>query len=88
MPRANPAKERRRDAVGLAVFTAGPGLPVAGLALGRAELPLPADLLGARDLDEGDLTRRSRQLELWRAGETTAAARSEAESAVVSNAVN
>ncbi|MEC7291753.1 MAG: CpaD family pilus assembly lipoprotein [Pseudomonadota bacterium] len=48
----------------------------------------PADLLGARDLDEGDLTRRSRQLELWRAGETTAAARSEAESAVVSNAVN
>ena len=48
----------------------------------------PADLLGTRDLDEGDLNRRSRQLELWRAGETTAAARSESESAVVSNAVN
>ena len=48
----------------------------------------PSDLLGGRDLDEGDLDRRSRQLELWRAGETTAAPRTEAESAVVSNAVN
>lgn len=48
----------------------------------------PSDLLGDRDLDEGDVTRRSRQLELWRSGETTAAIRTEAESAVVSNAVN
>nr|WP_070961510.1 CpaD family pilus assembly lipoprotein [Hyphomonas sp. Mor2] len=48
----------------------------------------PSDLLGGRDLDEGDLDRRSRQLELWRTGETTAAVRTEAESAVVSNAVN
>lgn len=48
----------------------------------------PSDLLGERDLDEGDLSRRSRQLELWRNGETTAAARAEGESAVVSNAVN
>ena len=48
----------------------------------------PSDLLGGRDLDDGDLNRRSRQLELWRNGETTAAVRSEAESAVVSNAVN
>jgi pilus assembly protein CpaD len=48
----------------------------------------PSDLLGNRDLDEVDLNRRSAQLELWRNGETTAAVRTEAESAVVSNAVN
>ncbi len=48
----------------------------------------PSDLLGGRDLDEGDLDRRSRQLELWRNGEPSAAVRSDAESAVVSNAVN
>ena len=48
----------------------------------------PSDLLGGRELDEGDLDRRSRQLELWRTGETTGAVRSDAESAIVSNAVN
>jgi pilus assembly protein CpaD len=48
----------------------------------------PSDLLGGRDLDEGDLDRRSRQLELWRTGESSAAVRTDAESAVVSTAVN
>ncbi len=48
----------------------------------------PSDLLGNRDLDEVDLNRRSIQLERWRQGATTAAVRTEAESAVVSNAVN
>ena len=48
----------------------------------------PSDLLGGRDLDAGDLDRRSRQLELWRAGDATAAPRTDAESAVVSTAVN
>lgn len=48
----------------------------------------PSDLLGSRDLDEGDLDRRSRQLELWRNGESSAAVRTDAESAVVSTAVN
>ena len=48
----------------------------------------PSDLLGERDLDAGDLDRRSRQLEMWRNGETTAAVRTDAESAVVSTAVN
>ena len=48
----------------------------------------PADLLGNRDLDEGDLVRRNTQFDLWRRGETTGAVRTEAESAVVSNVVN
>jgi len=48
----------------------------------------PSDLLGDRDLEDGDLVRRGQQLELWRAGQTTAAVRTDAESAVVSNAVN
>lgn len=48
----------------------------------------PADLLGERALDEGDLERRSRQLELYREGENTAAERSQDESAVLSDAVN
>lgn len=48
----------------------------------------PSDLLGGRDLDAGDLDRRSRQLEMWRNGETTAAVRTDAESAIVSTAVN
>lgn len=47
----------------------------------------PADLLGERDLDELDLTRRSAQLQLWRDGETTAAVRTPAESAVVSGVI-
>ena len=48
----------------------------------------PADLLGERELSEGDLVRRSNQLQLWRTGETTAATRTDAESAIVSTAVN
>lgn len=48
----------------------------------------PADLLGDRALSETDLIRRSTQLELWRAGQSTAATRDASESAVISNAVN
>ena len=48
----------------------------------------PADLLGERELSEGDLVRRSTQLQLWRSGQSTGAERSAAESAVISNAVN
>lgn len=48
----------------------------------------PADLLGERSLDGGDLVRRQTQFEMWRRGETSAAARGDGESAVVSTAVN
>ncbi|WP_300375632.1 CpaD family pilus assembly protein [Henriciella sp.] len=48
----------------------------------------PADLLGQRPLDEGDLARRTAQLELYRQGESTAAQRSDQESGTVSSAVN
>jgi pilus assembly protein CpaD len=63
-------------------------LPSLGCAVRTKMIAEPSDLLGNRDLDEVDLNRRSAQLELWRNGETTAAVRTEAESAVVSNAVN
>ena len=48
----------------------------------------PADLLGQRPLDEGDLARRTAQLALYREGQATAAQRSDAESGSVSTAVN
>ena len=48
----------------------------------------PADLLGQRPLDEGDLARRTAQLELYRNGEATGATRSEDETGTVSTAVN
>lgn len=48
----------------------------------------PADLLGQRPLDEGDLARRTAQLALYREGQTTTAQRNEAESGSVSTAVN
>lgn len=48
----------------------------------------PSDLLGERALEEGDLERRSNQLELYRQGQSTAAERSQDESAALSDAVN
>lgn len=48
----------------------------------------PADLLGQRPLDAGDLARRTAQLELYRQGEATGATRSDDESGSVSTAVN
>jgi pilus assembly protein CpaD len=48
----------------------------------------PADLLGSRPLDQGDLARREVILGKFRVGESTAAARSNEESGAVSNAVN
>lgn len=48
----------------------------------------PADLLGNRPLEPGDLARRQVQLELYREGATTGADRSDDESGQVSTAVN
>lgn len=48
----------------------------------------PADLLGQRPLDAGDVARRSAQLALYREGSTTAAERSDEEKGTVSTAVN
>ncbi|MEQ8558611.1 MAG: CpaD family pilus assembly protein [Henriciella sp.] len=48
----------------------------------------PADLLGQRPLDEGDLARRTAQLALYREGQPTAAQRGESESGAVASAVN
>ena len=48
----------------------------------------PADLLGQRAEDPSDLARRQVQLELYRAGEPTGAARGDEESGAVSTAVN
>lgn len=48
----------------------------------------PADLLGQRALEDGDIVRRQNQLELYRTGEPTAAERSESETGTISNAVN
>ena len=48
----------------------------------------PADLLGGRELSEGDKVRRGTQLRLWQAGESTAAARSDGDSGAVSTVIN
>ena len=48
----------------------------------------PADLLGTRELEDGDLERRSTQLELWRQGAATGSERTADESAVVSGVIN
>lgn len=47
----------------------------------------PADLLGNRDMTEGDRVRRGNQLTLWQQGQATAATRDDGESAVVSSVV-
>ncbi|MFN3212656.1 MAG: CpaD family pilus assembly protein [Henriciella sp.] len=48
----------------------------------------PADLLGGRELGEGDKVRRGQQLRLWQAGEATAAARTDNDSGAVSSVIN
>lgn len=48
----------------------------------------PHDVLGQRAIEDGDIVRRMNQLELFRAGQPTAAERSEQESSAVSTAVN
>lgn len=48
----------------------------------------PADLLGNRPLEPGDLARREVQLQLYREGQATGATRGEDESGTVSTAVN
>lgn len=47
----------------------------------------PADLLGARELSEGDRVRRGQQLRLWQQGEATGSERTDGESAVVSTVI-
>ena len=66
-------------------------LPTLGCAIRTnmaAMIADPADLLGARELEIGDGGRRTDQLAKWREGAVTAAERSDAESAVLSSAVN
>ncbi len=48
----------------------------------------PRDFLGERELEGGDTVRRNNQLEAYRNGEATAAARSDDESGAISAAVN
>ena len=65
-------------------------LPTLGCAIRTnmaAMIAEPADLLGGRELSEGDRVRRGAQLSLWQQGQSTAATRTEAESAVVSTAI-
>jgi len=65
-------------------------LPTLGCAVRTnmaAMIAEPADLLGQRDLSEGDLLRRSTQLDLWRQGQPTPAARADSETTAISTAV-
>lgn len=48
----------------------------------------PADILGNRPLDPGDVNRRQAQLELYRDGQPTGAERADSETSAVSTAVN
>jgi len=48
----------------------------------------PADIYGQRALDDGDIGRRDRHMELWRQGASTAAERGDSESGAISAAVN
>ena len=66
-------------------------LPTLGCAIRTnmaAMIAEPADLLGGRELSEGDKIRRGTQLRLWQAGEATAAARTDIDSGAVSTVVN
>jgi pilus assembly protein CpaD len=70
--------------------TSNTDLPTLGCAVRTnmaAMIAEPADLLGERELSEGDLLRRSMQLDLWRQGQPTPAARGESESTAISTAV-
>ena len=74
----------------IADATSNNDLPTLGCAIRTnmaAMIAEPADLLGGRELSEGDKVRRGAQLTLWQQGQTTAATRAEGESAVVSTAV-
>ena len=48
----------------------------------------PADVLGARELDGADASRRHIQFEKWRQGESPAAARTKDSSGAVSDAID
>ena len=70
--------------------TSNSDLPTLGCAIRTnmaAMIAEPADLLGGRELSEGDKVRRATQLQLWQQGQATAASRTDAESAVVSTVV-
>lgn len=76
--------------INIADGTSNSDLPTLGCAIRTnmaAMIAEPADLLGGRELSEGDKVRRGAQLTLWQQGQTTAATRSDAESAVVSTVV-
>ncbi|MEL6727724.1 MAG: CpaD family pilus assembly lipoprotein [Pseudomonadota bacterium] len=76
--------------IDIADATSNNDLPTLGCAIRTnmaAMIAEPADLLGGRELSEGDKVRRGAQLVLWQQGQTTAASRTDGESAVVSTAV-
>ena len=76
--------------IDLADITSNSDLPTLGCAIRTnmaAMIAEPADLLGGRELSEGDKVRRAAQLNLWQQGQSTAATRTDAESAVVSTVV-
>ncbi|MEL7231873.1 MAG: CpaD family pilus assembly lipoprotein, partial [Pseudomonadota bacterium] len=66
-------------------------LPTLGCAVRTnmaAMIAEPSDLFAERELEEGDITRRTVQLGAWREGAQTGAQRGDQESGAVSNAVN
>lgn len=81
----------QRSTIDFSDATSNNDLPTLGCSV-RANMAAmiadPVDLLGQRPLDESDLARRTAQLELYRNGESTTAARGESESGAVSTAVN
>lgn len=66
-------------------------LPTLGCAVRTnmaAMIAEPADLLGERELTEGDLVRQQFQFDLWLQGQPTPSARADGESTAISTAVN
>lgn len=77
--------------IDLADATSNNDLPSLGCAVRTnmaAMIAEPADLLGGRELSEGDKIRRGQQLRMWQGGEVTGAARSDMDSGAVSTVIN
>lgn len=77
--------------IDIANATSNNDLPSLGCAVRTnmaAMIAEPADLLGGRELSEGDKVRRGEQLRMWQAGEATAADRSGIDSGAVSSVIN
>lgn len=77
--------------IDIANATSNNDLPSLGCAVRTnmaAMIAEPADLLGGRELSEGDKVRQGQQLRLWQAGEPTGAARTDNDSGAVSTVIN